>query len=143
VIDRRETLLALHAADFDAATLAEGAMMKDLYNERADNEPSVTALGKFDPDDFDTHEDTCLNLMSLRFGVPKEPLRYIVHPAMRHRLHSAATKKKGCSSSHLWAEPFNWTTRKFTESLKLFLLILGAALGLSPMTWRKMDGMPT
>jgi hypothetical protein len=58
ICDRQKRNLALHgAADFDANTLA-------------------------DPDDFDTHEDAFLNLMSQTFGVLKEPLRYIVHPAM-------------------------------------------------------------
>jgi hypothetical protein len=72
VIDRREDLLALHAADFDADSLTEAAMMKTLRKERADKEPSVTVLGKFDPDDFDTHEDAFLNLtMSQTFGVLK------------------------------------------------------------------------
>jgi hypothetical protein len=62
--------------------LNEAAMMKNLAKERADKEPaSVTVLGKFDPDDFDTHEDAFLNLMSQTFGVLEEPLRYIVRPA--------------------------------------------------------------
>jgi hypothetical protein len=36
--------LALHAADFDANTLAEAAVMKDSCKERAAKEPSVTVL---------------------------------------------------------------------------------------------------
>jgi hypothetical protein len=78
---QKKRLLALHAADFDADTLAKAAMMKTLRKERADKEPSpVMILGKFDPDDFDTHEDTFLNLMSrrcLEFS-RKQPLHYIV-----------------------------------------------------------------
>jgi hypothetical protein len=63
--------------------LAEAAVMKDLYKERrADKVPSVsTVLGKFDPDDFDTHEDAFLNLMSQTFGVLQESSRYIVRSA--------------------------------------------------------------
>jgi hypothetical protein len=83
VRDRQKRGLALHAADFDADTLDKAAVvMKNLRKERADKEPSVSVLGKFDPDDFDTHEDAFLDLMSQMFGVPKEPLRYIVRPAM-------------------------------------------------------------
>jgi hypothetical protein len=67
--------LVLHAADFDADTLAKAAMrMKNIRKERADKEPSVTVLGKFDPDDFDTHEGAFLNLMLQTFGVLKETL---------------------------------------------------------------------
>jgi FPC/CPF motif-containing protein YcgG len=82
VRDRQKRGIALHAADFDADTLDEAAVMKNLCKERADKgEPLVTVLGKFDPDDFDTHEDAFLNLMSQTFGVLKESLHYIVHPA--------------------------------------------------------------
>jgi hypothetical protein len=45
-----------------------------LRRERADKEPSVTVLGKFDRDDFDAHEDDAfLNLLAQSFGVLKEP----------------------------------------------------------------------
>jgi hypothetical protein len=80
VRDRQKRNIALHAADFDPDTLDNTAVMKDLYKERASKEPSVTALAKFDPDDFDTHEDAFLNLMSQTFGVLNEPLRYVVRP---------------------------------------------------------------
>jgi hypothetical protein len=59
----------------------EAAVMKGLRKERADKEPSVTILGKFDPDDFDTHDDAFLNLRSETFGICKGPVHYIVHPA--------------------------------------------------------------
>jgi hypothetical protein len=55
------------------------AEMKGLRKERAAKEPSAsTVFGKFDPDDFDAHEDAFLNLLAQSFGVLKEPLRYIV-----------------------------------------------------------------
>jgi hypothetical protein len=47
--------------------------MKGLRKERVDKEPSVTVLGEFDPDDFDTHKDAFLNLLSQTFGLLKEP----------------------------------------------------------------------
>jgi hypothetical protein len=82
VHDQQNRNVALHAADFDADTLDKAAIVKDLYKERASKEPSVVALGKFeDPDDFDTHEDAFLNLMSQTFGVLNEPLCYVVRPA--------------------------------------------------------------
>ena len=37
-------------------------------------------LAKFEPDDFDTHEDACFNLLAQTYGVLKEPIRYVVHP---------------------------------------------------------------
>jgi hypothetical protein len=56
--------------------------MKTLMWERSNKQPSLTDLGKFNPDDFDTHEDAFLNLLAQSFGVLKEPLRYIVRPEM-------------------------------------------------------------
>ena len=43
-------------------------------------EPAETKLAKFDPDDFDAHEDAFLNLLAQSYGVLKEPLRYVVRP---------------------------------------------------------------
>jgi hypothetical protein len=55
--------------------------MKTLRREVSDSEPSVKDLGKFDPDDFDAHEDAFLNLLVQSYGVLKEPLRYVVRLA--------------------------------------------------------------
>jgi hypothetical protein len=66
---------------FDEETMNEAAEMKGLRKERVAKEPSATVLGKFDPDDFDAHEDAFLNLLAQSVGVLKEPLYYIVRPA--------------------------------------------------------------
>lgn len=60
----------------------QAAEMKTLRRKIADKEPSISALGRFDPDDFDVHEDAFLNLLAQSFGVLHEPLRYVVRPAM-------------------------------------------------------------
>ena len=80
VRDRQKRGLALVAAEFDAATMNQASEMKALRRELADKDPSVTDLGKFDPDDFDAHEDAFLNLLAQSYGVLREPLRYIVRP---------------------------------------------------------------
>jgi hypothetical protein len=54
--------------------MASAAKMKTLRREMTDSKPLV----KFDPDDFDAHEDAFLNLLAQSYGVLKEPLRYIV-----------------------------------------------------------------
>ena len=51
--DHQKRGLALNAADFDAAAMNLASEMKTLMRERSDKEPSLTDLGKFDPDDFD------------------------------------------------------------------------------------------
>jgi hypothetical protein len=46
----------------------------------AEKEPSVSNLGKFDPDDLDAFEDAFLNLLAQSYGVLWEPLHYVVCP---------------------------------------------------------------
>jgi hypothetical protein len=58
--------------------MASAAEMKTLRREMKDSEPSVKDLGKFDPYDFDAHQDTFLNLLAQSYGVLKERLRYII-----------------------------------------------------------------
>jgi hypothetical protein len=59
----------------------ENAMMnKEYCKEMAEaTEPSVKYLGKFNPDDFEIHEDAFINLLASSFGVSGEPLCYVVH----------------------------------------------------------------
>jgi hypothetical protein len=78
VRDQQKRGLTLNAADFNAAAMNQASEMKTLRREREEKEPSITDLGKFDPDDFDSHEDMFLNLLAQSFGVLREPLRYIV-----------------------------------------------------------------
>lgn len=60
----------------------ETAEMKNLRRELAAREPSITDLGKFDPNDSDAYKDAFLNLLAQTFGVLKEPLCYAVRPDM-------------------------------------------------------------
>jgi hypothetical protein len=48
--------------------------MKTLRCEMVDKEPLVNKHGKFNPDDFNAHEDTFLNLLVQSNGVLKELL---------------------------------------------------------------------
>jgi hypothetical protein len=77
--DQKKQNLPLEAANFNADMLKETAALKLFRSEQATSEPPVTALAKFHPDNFDTHEDVFLNLLAQSSGVIKEPLHYIVH----------------------------------------------------------------
>jgi hypothetical protein len=76
--DHQKRGLPLNANKFTIKTMASAAKMKTLRREMMDSEPLVKDLGKFDPDDFDAHEDAFLNLLAQSYSVLKEPLRYIV-----------------------------------------------------------------
>ena len=45
-----------------------------------EKEPSVSNLGKFDPDDFDAYEDAFLNLLAQSYGMIHELLHYVICP---------------------------------------------------------------
>ena len=64
VRDHQKRGLPLVAADFNVATMSQASEMKILRHELTDKEPSVADLGKFDPDDFDAHEDAFLSLLA-------------------------------------------------------------------------------
>jgi hypothetical protein len=80
VRDQQKRGQALVAADFNVETMNRAAEMKNLRSELSEREPTTGDLGKFDPDDFEAHEDAFLNLLAQSFGVLREPLRYIVRP---------------------------------------------------------------
>ena len=48
---------------------------KIIQRKQADAEVTTGDLAKFEPDDFDTHEDACLNLLAQTYGVLNEPIR--------------------------------------------------------------------
>ena len=80
VRDHQKRGLALNAAEFTVDAMNQASEMKSLKREMADKEPSVSDLGKFDPEEFDSFEDAFLNLLAQSYGVLREPLRYVVRP---------------------------------------------------------------
>jgi hypothetical protein len=110
--DHQKRRLPLNANKFPVATMISAAKMKTLWRKMMDSEPLVKDLGKFNPDDFNAHEDAFLNLLAQSCGVLKELLRYIVCPDT----HSPATRKSTCISFLSWAAPLSSTTRPFTGS---------------------------
>lgn len=71
--------LTVTAADFTPEEMANAMNNKVYRKERAEGtEPSVKDLGKFNPDEFEVHDDAFVNLMARTFGVLGESLRYVV-----------------------------------------------------------------
>ena len=68
------------AADFNAAAMHTSMERKHIEKERGTTDASVKDLNKFNPDDFDVHEDAFLNLLAQTYGAHNEPIRYIVRP---------------------------------------------------------------
>jgi hypothetical protein len=115
VRDHQKRGLPLEAADFNAATMNQASEMKALRCELADKDPSVADLGKFDPDDFDAHEDAFLNLLAQSYGVLREPLHYVVRPDTTPA-DFPLTKRGGCTSSRSQEALLSLTTKRFSAS---------------------------
>jgi hypothetical protein len=81
VHDHQKWGLPINVADFDVLVMNQAAEMKSLKHDMAEKEPSVSDLGKFDPNDFDAFEDAFLNLLAQSYGVICEPLCYVVRCA--------------------------------------------------------------
>jgi hypothetical protein len=116
--DQQKHGLALSAANFNVEMMNQAAEMKSLRNELADKEPSITDLGKFDPNDFDAHEDAFLNLLAQTFGVLHEPLRYVVCPDIPPD-EFATNEEEWMYQLPLTDIPLSLTIKQFIGSLKL------------------------
>jgi hypothetical protein len=119
--DRQKRGLNLRAQDFTAKEMNQAAMAKTLRKDRADKEPSVSDLGKFDPDDFDSFEDAFLNLLAQSYGVIKEPLCYIVR-SEEPPDEFASTKEERMYQLSLEGESFQLDNQTVFRKLKAFLI---------------------
>jgi hypothetical protein len=121
VRDRQKRGLDLDAGDFDVAEMNRASQMKTLRRDRADKEPSVSELGKFDPDDFDSFEDAFLNLLAQSYGVLKEPLRYVVR-SETPPAEFASTEEERMYQFSLTGESFQLDNQTVYRKLKAFLI---------------------
>lgn len=69
---------ALDAVDWTHAAMGSAMKCKHTKKECSEMEASVKDLVKFDPDDFDIHEDAFVNLLVQTYGTQGEPIRYVM-----------------------------------------------------------------
>ena len=84
--DHQRRGLALVAADFNVAVMNATMTLTSIEKERSSTDASIKDLIKFDPDDFEMHEDAFLNLLAQTSGAVKELIWYIA----RERVAPAA-----------------------------------------------------
>jgi hypothetical protein len=78
--DHRFRGLPITAEAFTVEEMENAMTNKEYHKEMAQaTEPLVKDIGKFNPDDFEIHEDAFINLLASSFGVSGEPLRYVIH----------------------------------------------------------------
>jgi hypothetical protein len=77
--DHRFHGLPITAEAFTVEEMENAMTNKEYRKEMAQAmELSVKDLGKFNPDDFEIHEDAFINLLASSFGVSGEPLCYVI-----------------------------------------------------------------
>ena len=138
VADQMKCGLILAAANFTTDVMTQAATEKVLRKELANREPSITGLGKFNPDAFDAHEDAFLNLLRQTYGVLKEPLHYIVCPdAVPNEF--ANTQEECMFQLPLTMDAYQLDNH---NNYRIFLSTPLDGDGLNPMTQPKMVMLP-
>ena len=121
VRDHQKHGLPVNAADFNVQVMNQAAEMKSLKRDMAEKEPSVSDLGKFDPDDFDAYEDAFLNLLAQSYGVIREPLRYVIRPETVPETF-ATTEEQRMYQFPLAGNSFELDNQSVYRKLKAFLI---------------------
>jgi hypothetical protein len=129
------------AANFNTEMMNQASKTKSLRHELANKEPSVANLGKFDPNDFDMHEDAFLNLLAQSYGVLHEPLHYIVPPDMAP-VEFTTNKEQRMYQFPLMGGFFKLDNQAVYHKLKAFLIDSPVGLGLSLMMQPRTEGPP-
>ena len=111
----------LDAANFDVAALNSAMERKRVEKERESADVSVKDLGKFDPDDFELHEDAFLNLLTQVYGVLGEPIRYVVRSAVPPTVFVDDTEER-MYQLPLAGPSFEEDNRAVYRKLKSFLI---------------------
>jgi hypothetical protein len=101
------------------------AEMKSMNHKMADREPLVSAdLGKFDPDDFDAHEDAFLNhFLAQSYSMIHEPLHYVMCHEMVPVTFST-TEGQQMYQFLLVRNSFELDNQSIYQKLKAFLINL-------------------
>ena len=78
VRDNQKRGVALVAANFTPAVMQQAMIAKGIEKGRGAADTTIKDLGKFDPEDYDVHEDAFLNLLAQTIGSCRESIRYVV-----------------------------------------------------------------
>jgi hypothetical protein len=79
VCDQQKHGQGITQDDWDDNTVMAMIKKMRIKKGRDTGNVLVTDLGKFNPDDFETHETAYINLFAQRYGAQGENLKYIVH----------------------------------------------------------------
>ena len=77
--DRQKYGQDLDPAKFDQATMLASMQSKRTKKDQPYSDVATITLEKLDPDDFETHEDSFMNMLLQALGISNKcPLRYVV-----------------------------------------------------------------
>ena len=78
--DRQKFGQDFDPAKFNQATMLASMQSKRIKKDQPSRDVATITLEKFNPYDFETHEDSFMNMLSQALRISKKfPLRYVVH----------------------------------------------------------------
>ena len=81
--DRQKFGQDLDPDKFDQATMLAAMQSKRIEKDQPSSDVATIILAKFDPYDFETHEDSFMNMLLQALGISEKfPLRYVVCSAV-------------------------------------------------------------
>jgi len=109
-----------HAAWVDNTVMATIERMH-IEKGRDTGNVSVTDLGKFNPDDFETHESAFMNLLAQTYGAQRENLKYVARPVVVPVAFANEAERR-MFQLPLTGEAFNEDNMEVYHMLKSFLV---------------------
>jgi hypothetical protein len=101
--------------DWDDNTVMMMIEKMHIKKGRDTGNVSVMDLGKFNPDDFETHETAFINLLAQTYGAQGENLKYIMHDVISPaEFVNDAKQRMSCISYPLQARLTAQTISQFT-----------------------------
>ena len=119
--DQQKHGIALNENDWDDEAVTATIQRMRIEKERDTGSVSVSDLGKFDPDDFETYETAFMNLLAQTQGAQKENLKYVVRPANSPAEFSDESERR-MFQLPLTGEPFVEDSKTVYRLLKGFLV---------------------
>ena len=112
---------AINAADWDENTCVQTIEKMRIEKGRDTGNVSVSDLGKFDPEDFETHETAFINLLAQTYGAMGVNLKYIVHDVVVPAVFADDAERR-LYQLPLAGEAFDTDSKMVYRLLKSFLV---------------------
>ena len=121
VRDQQTHEQAVNAADWNEDTCVQTIEKMRIEKGRDTGNVSVTDLGKFDPEDFETYETAFINLLAQTYGAQGANLKYVVRDTVVPAVFADDAERR-VYQLPLVGEAFDMDSKSVYRLLKSFLV---------------------